>query len=67
VLLGEEKMVKCTKEKLLQMGFQFKFLTHTYANQKENVYVFCYEYGYLPLEHDLYLIVKRKDKVVPET
>jgi len=60
--LGEEEMTKTTKEKLIRGGFQFKYLTHTYTNKKGNVYFFCYEYGYLPLENDWYLIVKRKEE-----
>jgi len=60
--LGEEEMAKTTKEKLLHQGFQFKYLTHTYTNKKGNSYFFCYEYGYLPLEHDWYLVVKRKEE-----
>lgn len=61
--LATEEMSKTTKEKLVHMGFQFKYLTHTYTNKKGNVYFFCYEFGYLPLENDWYLIVKRKEDV----
>jgi uncharacterized protein YjdB len=61
-MLGEEKMIKQLKEKLLTQGFNFKYFTHNYTNQKGNIYYFCYEYGYLPLEHDWFLIVKRKDE-----
>jgi predicted nucleic acid-binding Zn ribbon protein len=57
-----EKMGKITKEKLLTAGFQFKYLTHTYTTHKGSTYSFCYEYGYLPLEHDWYLLVKRKEE-----
>ena len=53
-----EKMAKTTKEKLLQKGFQFKYSTHSYTNAKGNVYLFCYDYGYLPLEKDRYLLVR---------
>jgi len=60
-MLAEEKMVKQPKEKFLNRGFNFKYFTHNYTNQKGNVYFFCYEYGYLPLDHDWLLIVKRKD------
>lgn len=60
-VLGTEDMQKVTKEKLLQQGFQFRFITHTYTNKKGNTYCFCYEYGYLPLENDWYLVVKRKE------
>jgi predicted nucleic acid-binding Zn ribbon protein len=59
--LGAEEMQKVQKEKLSQEGFNFKFITHTYVNKKGNTYFFCYEYGYLPLEHGWYLVVKRKE------
>lgn len=58
---GEEEMAKTTKNKLLQKGFQFKYMTHTYTNKKGNVYFFCYDLGYLPLDNDWYLLVKRKE------
>ena len=57
-----EQMAKTKQDKLLQLGFQFKYITHTYTNQKGNVYHFCYEYGYLPLENNWYLVVKRNDE-----
>ena len=49
-----------SKEKLLDKSFQFRYVTHTYTNRQGNTYFFCYEYGYLPLENDGYLIVKRR-------
>jgi hypothetical protein len=61
-VVGEEEMGKINKEKLLQQGFRFNYLTHTYTNKKGNIYHFCYEYGYLPLEHEWYLVVRRKDE-----
>ncbi len=57
-----EEMAKTNKSKLLQKGFQFKYFTHTYTNKKGNVYFFCYDLGYLPLEGDWYLLVKRKEE-----
>ncbi len=57
-----EQMKKTTRDKLLELGFQFKYGTHNYTNQKGNVYFFCYEYGYLPLENDWFLIVKRNEE-----
>ncbi|MBS1745302.1 MAG: hypothetical protein JST21_03940 [Bacteroidetes bacterium] len=57
-----EEMVKITKQKLLEGGFQFKFHTHTYTNKKGNIYYFCYDYGYLPLENEWYLIVHRREE-----
>ena len=61
-MLGQEEMQKVSKEKLLQQGFQFKYLTHTYTNRKGNIYKFCYEFVYLPLENEWFLIVKRNEK-----
>lgn len=59
---GKEDMIKTTKDKLLEKGFQFKYITNTYTNKKGNVYFFCYDLGYLPLENDWYLLVKRKEE-----
>ena len=59
--LGEEEMVKTTKERLLNQGFQFKYHTHTYENKKGAVYTFCFELGYLPLDNDWFLVVRREE------
>ncbi len=61
LLPASEEMAKAHKENLQTKGFNFKYITHTYSNKKGNVYFFCYEYGYLPLDNDWYLIVKRKE------
>jgi len=55
-----EKIAKTHKEKLNRLGFQFKYSTHSYTNKNGNTYYFCYEYGYLPLENDWYLLVQQK-------
>lgn len=57
-----EETFKTTKEKLLQKSFQFKYITHSYTNKKGDVYFFCYDYGYLPIGNDWYLLVKRKEE-----
>ncbi|MDP4262461.1 MAG: hypothetical protein Q8941_08015 [Bacteroidota bacterium] len=57
-----EKTARANKEKLQELGFQFNYLTHFIKNNRGAVYCFCYEYGYLPLGGDWYLIVKRKDE-----
>jgi predicted nucleic acid-binding Zn ribbon protein len=62
-LLPEGKeIVKTTKEKLLQKGFLFKYITHLYTTKEGKVYYYCYDYGYLPLDNDWYLIVRRKEE-----
>ena len=57
-----EEMVKTTQEKLLQKGFLFKYVTHLYTTKQGKTYYYCYEYGYLPLDNDWYLIVRRKEE-----
>jgi len=61
LLPPNEKMVKTNMEKLVERGFLFKYFTHTYTNPKGNIYNFCFEYGYLALENNTYLIVKQKE------
>ena len=61
-ILGNEEMTKTTKERLLAKGFQFKYHTHTYDNKKGGTYFYCFEYGYLPLDNDWFLVVKTKSE-----
>jgi predicted nucleic acid-binding Zn ribbon protein len=62
ILPAEEETVKTNGDKLLQKGFVFKYHTHTYTNQKGNIYYYSYDYGYLPLENNWYLVVRRKEQ-----
>jgi predicted nucleic acid-binding Zn ribbon protein len=57
-----EDMSKHPRKKLTDMGFNFSYHTHQYTTKKGSVYHFCYEYGYLPLEGDWLLVVKRVEK-----
>lgn len=52
---------KITKEKLLQEGFTFKYITHIYRNKKGTTYFFCYDHGYVLLENDWCLVVRQKN------
>lgn len=64
-LMGpNEEMAKVHKDKLTEMGFHFKYCTHIYTNKRGNVYFYSYDRGYLPLEHDWYLLVKSKEEQV---
>lgn len=57
-----EPTAKANKDKLIEKGFQFKYHTHLYNTKNGNTYFYCYEYGYLPLENNWYLIVKRDEE-----
>ena len=52
---------KTNHDKLIEKGFQFKYHTSMYKAKNGNTYFYCYEYGYLPLENNWYLIVKREE------
>jgi len=52
------------KEILHEKGFDPKFFTHYWKSQKGNVYLFCYEFGFLSLKNnnrDKYLLVQWQD------
>jgi len=52
---------KASKNKLLEKGFNFNYFTSLYTTKKGYTYYYCYDYGYLPIEHDYYFLVKRMD------
>ncbi|MGB5818472.1 MAG: hypothetical protein WBG90_03235 [Saonia sp.] len=55
-----DNKTKTTKNRLLDKGFDFDYFTNLYTTQKGTVYYFVYDLGYLPLENDYYMIVKRE-------
>jgi hypothetical protein len=59
VLNGEDNTTKANREKLIEKGFQFKYHTHQYKARNGNTYFYCYEYGYLPLEKNWILVVRK--------
>ncbi|MBS1509353.1 MAG: hypothetical protein JST86_00815 [Bacteroidetes bacterium] len=61
LLPNGEATVKTTRDKLIEKGFQLKYHTHQYLTKTGKTYFYCYDYGYLPLENDWYLIVKREE------
>ena len=58
--LPNEETTKVSKQKLLDKGFNFNYHTSITITKTLKSYTFCYEYGYLLLENDYYLLVKRK-------
>lgn len=49
-----------TRSCLQDKGFHFDYITELYTTRKGATYFFVYDLGYLPLEKDFYMIVKRK-------
>ena len=55
-----EGKTKTTRTRLIDKGFDFEFITNTYTTKKGTTYFFVYDLGYLPLDNDFYMIVKRE-------
>lgn len=56
----KEGKARTTKTRLLDKGFDFEFITNIYTTKKGTIYYFVYDLGYLPLDNDFYMIVKRE-------
>jgi len=61
-ILDGEKKVKISLDYLLKKGFDFDYMTHQLQIGDGKTYVFIYEYGYLSLDTNLYLLVKKIDE-----
>ncbi|MEO0571908.1 MAG: hypothetical protein AAF039_09390 [Bacteroidota bacterium] len=51
---------RTTKNRLFDKGFDFEYMTNLYTTKKGTTYYFVYDLGYLPLDNDYYMIVKRE-------
>jgi predicted nucleic acid-binding Zn ribbon protein len=59
-LLPTEETSRCSRSKLVELGFDFHFFTSTYTNRKGETYFYCYEFGYLPLENEYFCLVRKR-------
>ena len=60
--LNPEGKARMNRSKLTAQGFNFTYFTHVYETQKGKTYKFCYEYGYLELEGNELLLVRKEEK-----
>ncbi len=51
---------RTTKTRLMDKGFDFEYITNLYTTKKGSTYFFVYDLGYLPLDNDYYMVVKRE-------
>lgn len=51
------------RDRLLEKGFKFSYFTNEFRTKSGNVYHFCYDQGYLPLDKGYYTLVVRKEYV----
>lgn len=66
ILKAFNKAGKATvrKEVLLKEGFNPKYITHYWKNSKGDVYLFCYEFGFLERKENdrsKYVLIKWQD------
>lgn len=57
--LNTKDKTKVSREKLIRKGFNFEYFTSIYTTKSGSVYYYLYDQGYLPLENDYFLLVKR--------
>ena len=50
---------KTTKAKLLSKGFDFEYFTNILNTKTGNTYYFVYDQGYMLLDNDFYMLVKK--------
>ena len=48
---------------LAEAGFNFHYFTNIYKTQKGASYFFVYDYGYLPIENEQYVLVQKQEYV----
>lgn len=57
--LNPEEKTKTSRSKLLQMGFEFEYFTSIYTTKTGTTYFFVYDQGYMLIENDWFILVKR--------
>jgi predicted nucleic acid-binding Zn ribbon protein len=62
ILPEEADTAKANRDKLSQLGFNFKYFTQLYTTKTGNTYHYCYDYGYRQLENEWFMIVKKKEE-----
>ena len=58
--LNTEGKTKTTRSKMLSKGFDFEFITNILHTKTGNTYYFLYDQGYLPLDNDCFILVKKE-------
>lgn len=58
--LNVEGKTRTSRAKLVSKGFDFDFITNVLNTKTGNVYHFVYDQGYMALENDYYILVKKE-------
>lgn len=57
--LNADGKSKSTRARLLNKGFDFDYLTNILHTKSGNTYYFIYDQGYMVLDNDFYMLVKK--------
>jgi len=57
--LNPDGKAKTSRTKMLGKGFDFEFFTSIYTTKTGNVYYFLYDQGYMTIENDGFVLVKK--------
>lgn len=57
--INSDGKTKVSRSKLLGKGFDFEFFTNILHTKTGNTYYFLYDQGYLVLENDFFMLVKK--------
>ncbi len=57
--LNKSGKTKVTRLRLYDRNFDFNFFTSTYTTKAGKIYYYVYDQGYLELENDYYLLIKK--------
>jgi hypothetical protein len=57
--LNPEGKTKTTKNKLISKGFDFDLMTSVYTTKTGNTYYFVYDQGYMAVENEGFVLVKK--------
>ncbi len=58
--LNPDGKAKVHRNKLLDRGFKFSYFTNIYTTKQGTHYYFCYDQGYMEIDNDYFVLVKRK-------
>jgi hypothetical protein len=58
-----EGKMTVNQRKVNDKGYNFNYFTNIYTTKTGKKYYFCYEYGYMQLENELLMLVKRSESI----
>lgn len=58
---NEKDAKRIHKTKLIDKGFSFDYYTNIYKTKTDHYYYFSYEYGFMKLDDDYFMVVKREE------